>query len=167
MSSYKEVEGCLIEKSLNGEFDVIAHGCNCFNLQGAGIAAQMSKIFETNTFLMEKDGKGSINKLGTIDYEIFLIDHYGNSELANCTLEEYEEGDLIVVNAYTQYRPGANLDYEALTLCLRKMNHIFKGKYIGLPKIGAGIAGGDWNFIKTIIQTTLVDCSVTIVNFKK
>ena len=46
---------------------------------------------------------------------------------------------------------------------MRKMNHVFKGKHIGLPQIGAGLAGGDWNRIKNIIQTELTDCKVTVV----
>ena len=95
--------------------------------------------------------RGYINKLGQIYFRSIPLD----------------DGQVTVVNAYTQYKPGANLDYSALELCLTKINHTFSGQHIGLPKIGAGIAGGDWNFIKTIIQTTLVDCSVTIVNFKK
>lgn len=152
MSSYKEVEGCLIEKSLNGEFDVIAHGCNCFCLQKAGIAAKMSETFNTDKYELEAPVyRGYINKLGQIYFRSVSLD----------------DGQVTVVNAYTQYKPGANLDYSALELCLTKINHTFSGQHIGLPKIGAGIAGGDWNFIKTIIQTTLVDCSVTIVNFKK
>ena len=40
---------------------------------------------------------------------------------------------------------------------------MFSGKHIGLPKIGAGLAGGDWNIIKKIIQTELKDCKVTVV----
>jgi O-acetyl-ADP-ribose deacetylase (regulator of RNase III) len=57
------------------------------------------------------------------------------------------------------------LDYEALTLGLRKMNFLFAGKKIGLPKIGAGLAGGDWSRIKEIIQTELNDCDVTVINY--
>lgn len=58
------------------------------------------------------------------------------------------------------------IDYEALTLCMRKMNITFRGKRIGLPKIGAGLAGGDWNKIKNIIKTELKDCKVTVVILK-
>ena len=43
---------------------------------------------------------------------------------------------LVVINAYTQFKYGRNhadgvknpLDYEALTLCMRKINHEFPGK---------------------------------------
>ncbi len=83
--------------------------------------------------------------------------------------------DLTIVNAYTQYGFGRNhsngtqipLDYEALTLCMRKINHVFKGQHIGLPQIGCGLAGGDWNHVKAIIQTELKNCDVTVVIFNK
>jgi O-acetyl-ADP-ribose deacetylase (regulator of RNase III) len=32
---------------------------------------------------------------------------------------------------------------------------------------GAGLAGGDWNKIKGIILRELVDCDVTLVEYKK
>jgi hypothetical protein len=76
------------------------------------------------------------------------------------------------------------LDYEALTLCLRKINHIFKGLHIGLPLIGCHLAGGVWDYeqlpegeqfdyitgrkkdVKTIIKQELKDMNVTIVHYK-
>ena len=73
-------------------------------------------------------------------------------------------------NAYTQYSFATQnnrtpLDYEALTLCLRKMNHVFRYKRIGLPLIGGGLAGGDPEIIKDIMQKELCDCDVTLVLF--
>ena len=162
---YKEIKGDLIELALKGEFDVIAHGCNCFCTMGAGIAVAMKNTFGCDTFDQEMPGlKGDVNKLGNIDYEEKEIDFPDNS---------YQV--IYVVNAYTQYHYGKNhadgktnpIDYEALTLCMRKINHTFKGKDIGLPQIGAGLAGGDWNKIKSIIQRELVDCNVTIVIYNK
>jgi O-acetyl-ADP-ribose deacetylase (regulator of RNase III) len=177
MGNYKEINGNLITLSLNGEFDVITHGCNCQCVQGAGLAPQMVKHFRTDTFKMEKkEYKGDINKLGTIDYEKL---HFSNWDQR---FEKYpDDGDTIpfslyVVNSYTQYHYGKNhidgiekpLDYEALTLCLRKINFKFKGKRIGLPGlIGCGLAGGDSDIVKKIIKTELKDCDVTIVYLKK
>lgn len=167
---YNEIEGDLIELALAGTFNVVAHGCNCFCLQGAGIALQMRETFATNAFSKEHPiYKGKIDRLGTIDFK-----EYGKDRI---TKEVYKLDNILdiddtfpifyVVNAYTQYQPGSNLDYEALTLCLRKINHVFKGKHIGLPQIGAGIAAGDWNKIKTIIQQELKDCDVTVVIYNK
>lgn len=149
----KEIKGNLIELALQGKFDVIAHGCNCFCTQKSGLAPQMVKYFGTDKFPLEQVlYKGDINKLGHIDYQGTVFHGY----------------PFFVVNAYTQYAygKGLHLDYEALTLCLRKINHIFKGKRVGLPKIGAGLAGGDWDKIKEIIEEELIDCQITIVHYE-
>lgn len=143
---YSEVKGDLIK--LASEFDVIAHGCNCKNMMGAGLAPKMAKAFGCDKFELESgEHDGDINKLGCIDYEMVT-----------------QEG-LVAVNLYSQYNPGANLDYEALTLGLRKMNSVFKGKKVALPQIGCGIAGGSWSVVKTIIQKEMADCDVTVVIF--
>jgi O-acetyl-ADP-ribose deacetylase (regulator of RNase III) len=158
MSNYREIDGDLIVLAKAGEFDVITHGCNCMCTMGAGIAPQMASAFGCDLFKLEDQKyRGDINKLGQIDS--FLV---SRKDLKRA---------IFVVNSYTQYdyrrTGGAPLDYEALTLCLRKINKQFKGKHIGLPKIGAGLAGGDWNKISEIIKKELKDCQITIVNFKK
>jgi O-acetyl-ADP-ribose deacetylase (regulator of RNase III) len=170
--NYQEIEGDLIKLAKEGTFDVITHGCNCLSNMGAGIAPQMAKAFGVDKFEMETWGP-TIEKLGCIDWMTVVL-----GENAIWSLADYKnnrnEPELIVVNSYTQFRYGKNhtdgvskpLDYEALTLCMRKINHTFKGKHIGLPKIGAGLAGGDWNRIKTIIQTELKDMKVSVVIYK-
>lgn len=185
---YNEIKGDLITLAKEGKFDVIAHGCNCFCNMGAGIAVPMAKNFGCDSFPLElketlyidqddqeiyypTNNFGNINKLGQIDYEDVHINTKTGRILAGYTLPKPDFiNSFTVVNAYTQYKTGASikpLDYEALTLCMRKMNHVFKGKHIGLPMIGAGLAGGDWNRIKTIIQTELKDCEVTVVIYDK
>ena len=163
---FKEVKGDLIKNALNGDYDVIAHGCNCFCTQGAGIALQMKNTFDTHKYPMEASVfKGDINKLGTIGSNSF--DLYARK--------------LFVVNAYTQFEPGKNLDHVALSMCMKKINYNYKGMRIGLPLIGCGIAGGIWDFthvkdpldpnnlpyIKNIILDELTDMDVTIVHYEK
>jgi O-acetyl-ADP-ribose deacetylase (regulator of RNase III) len=168
---YQEVTGNLIKMALEGQFDVIAHGCNCHSVMGAGLAPQMAKMFGCDQFEMELWGS-TIEKLGNIDYTTFALTDVGPINLDDYEVHTHHH-ELIVVNAYTQYNYGKNhkdgslrpADYEAITLCMRKMNSVFKGKHIGLPLIGAGLAGGDWEVIKNIIQTELVDCDITIVHY--
>lgn len=170
---YQEVEGDLIRLAKEGAFDVITHGCNCFCNMGAGIAPQMAKAFGTDRFKMEYPGsKGEITKLGQIDYELL---HFSGWD--RVFVKYPDQGDTIlyslyVINSYTQYNYGKiaiakPIDYEALTLCLRKINHLFIGKHIGLPLIGCGLAGGDWNKVKVIIRKELKDMNVTVVHFKR
>lgn len=163
MRKYKEVKGDLIEMAKQGKFHVIAHGCNCFCTMGAGIAPQMAKAFGCDMYPKEnRKHKGDINKLGTIEG----FPHQENTK-------DFV-GMFAVVNAYTQFGFGRNhaggvdtpLDYEALTLCLRKINYNFEGLDVGLPKIGCGLAGGDWKKVKKIIKEELKDCNVTIVIYE-
>jgi O-acetyl-ADP-ribose deacetylase (regulator of RNase III) len=198
MGEYREIDGNLIKLAKMGKFDVIGHGCNCFCTMGAGIAPQMAEAFECdefememteyedyddegNSYMVQTDNKGNINKLGNIDYQHqYLWFNHPNAKDGYAVLmghkSQHQENvkDIYVVNIYSQYHYGKNhsdgvskpLDYEALTLGLRKMNHIFKGKHIGLPWIGCGLAGGDPKIVKKIIQTELKDCEVSVVNYK-
>lgn len=178
-TGYQEVEGDLIKLALAGRFDVIAHGCNTLNIMGAGIAPLMAKAFGADIWddldqeSIEENNleHHRIEKLGTISWFSPAKD-FNEFQRSRFALTVPE--DLVVINAYTQHHLGRNhkdgvsapLDYEALTLCLRKMNVVFAGKHIGLPQVGAGLGGGDWNRIKKIIQEELTDCLVTVVIYK-
>jgi O-acetyl-ADP-ribose deacetylase (regulator of RNase III) len=154
----RERQGNLITLAKEEHFDVITHGCNCFCTMGAGIAPQMAEAFGCDKFEMESYGyRGDINKLGCIDYEF------------------NRQYNLQVVNSYTQYRYGRNhkdgdktpVDYDAIRMCMRKINHSFPGKTIGLPLIGCGLAGGDWGVVKKIIEAELNSMDVWIVHYEE
>lgn len=173
------LDGNLITLAKSGEFEVIVQGVNCFCTQKSGLAPQMVDAFGTDKFQYEQlRFKGEISKLGNIEYRLkFLNKDKWEAAPAPTGLfyGEIPKKTLYVVNAYTQYRYGRShekggkspIDYSAFTLCMTKINHIFAGKHIGLPKIGSGLAGGDWLKLLEIIKTELKDCKVTIVNYKK
>ena len=150
---YEEIDGDIIELAKSGEYDVVIHGCNCFSTQGKGLAPQMNAAFNTLSFQMEQLSRYNLNedarynKLGCIDYEFFGA---------------YQ---IYVVNCYTQFHPGKAARYNALTLCLSKLNFIFKGKKILVPAIGAGLGGLDIKVVKTLIKVQLKDMDVTFVNY--
>lgn len=157
----KQIKGDLIQLAKEGKFDVIIHGCNCFCKQEKGLAKDMNEAFGTNNMnwypLESRTEIGNINKLGQIEY-------YKNN------FTKYNK-PLIVVNAYTQYKYGTEkgvvyADYDAIRLCMRKINHTFAGKTIGIPKIGAGLAGGNWKKIRQIILKELTSCEVVLVKKK-
>lgn len=89
------------------------------------------------------------------------------AKLGTCSVAEV--GKLIVVNAYTQfdYRgSGTKVDYDAVRRCMAWIKANCSGLRIGLPLIGAGLAGGDWDRIKGIIEEELVGEDVTIIHYK-
>ena len=145
--NYKEIDGNLIELSKKRAFDVIAHGANCKKIMGAGLALQIKKHYPIAWQIDQDDTRGPLQRLG--DMTVLNL------------------SQLVVVNLYTQYNPGAELNYTALRLGLFKINQKYKGKKIGLPMIGCGIGGGHWETVKFIIQQELCDCKVTIVMFNQ
>lgn len=154
--NYEVIKGDLLDLAKQGEFDVIAHGCNCFGKQKSGIAKQMVQEFGTDKFEMESESlctqPDNINKLGIIDW--VLDEHW----------------KLTVVNCYTQYSYGTEVmrvDYDALRLCLRKIDYIFPFQHIGLPTIGCGLAGGSWSVVERIIKEELRSMKVTVVIYDK
>jgi O-acetyl-ADP-ribose deacetylase (regulator of RNase III) len=137
--------GDLINLAENGYFDVIIHGCNCFHKMGAGIALQIAKKYPKVVKLDKETKYGDVNKLGK-----FFI---------------YNTGRYTIVNAYTQfhYGKGLQVDYNAVQQVFKKIKGMFSGKRIGYPKIGAGLAGGDWNIISSIIDKELIGEDHTLV----
>ena len=147
MSKYKEIDGNLLDLFDEGEFDVIAHGANCFSTMGAGIAKQIRERYPEAYY-------------ADIYYSLNEEERLGNF---TCT------SDGSIVNLYTQYHPGANFCYSAFRLAIRKLEHYFgnKGYKFGFPMIGCGIGGGNWNKVKAIIQKELKDEDVTIVFYNE
>jgi O-acetyl-ADP-ribose deacetylase (regulator of RNase III) len=147
----KIVKGDLIQMALNGEFEAIAHGCNCFCTMGAGIALSMKKTFGCDEYNLE-DSKfsGSYLKMGNIQYKTFFVK---NGVIST------EGTPLKVYNIYTQYAPGVSLppydipfDYDAFRLCIRKLLYTNKKSKIGLPWIGCGLGKAEKSKVKEIIE---------------
>lgn len=177
----QHIDGDLIKLAKEGKFDGITHGCNCFCVMGAGIAVPMRQNFHVSLLEKEKlQYKGDYNKLGTIDFGLFDLNTNGLTQCSTSDqnvlkLLENNKNSLFVINCYTQYHFSAKVhkdtfsntcvDYQAIGMCFKKINHIFKGKTIGIPKIGAGLAGGNWKLIENIINDNTPDVNIVCVNY--
>jgi O-acetyl-ADP-ribose deacetylase (regulator of RNase III) len=144
----KYVKGDLVRDA--HEYDVICHGCNCFITMGAGIAKFIKRKFPQAYEADKKTAYGDANKLGTI------------------TTAYDKKSDVTIINAYIQHHCKGRdvlVEYSAVRECMKKIKEEFSGKKIGLPKIGAGLAGGDFMVIENIIKEELAGEDVTIVIF--
>ena len=174
MENYKEIHGNLITLAKEGHFDIIAHGCNCYNTMGAGIAKTIKEEFPQAYDADLATRRGDVNKLGNFTKAEINLDLPSPATVNDMQSLGLVIKKLTIINAYTQFHFGSNhedgdskpVDYDAITLCMRKINHIYAGKSIGLPLIGAGLAGGEWSVIKHIIQNELKDMNVTVVHFQ-
>lgn len=74
--------------------------------------------------------------------------------------------ELTVVNCFTQLNFGYDgakyVSYEAIGSVFLQLNEKFKGGKLAIPKIGAGLAGGDWEAISVIINLATPDLQVYV-----
>lgn len=152
----KYVKGDLIKMVMNGEFDIIIHGANIHNAMASGIAGTIRRELPAMVNIDSATTAGDIRKLGhftiaqLVDFEVKTGNPYIDRPFG--------------VNLYTQATIGGgpdgnrdNVDYDALERGLYALNLMFcnydvKPK-IGIPKIGAGLGGGDWKRIEAIINS--------------
>jgi O-acetyl-ADP-ribose deacetylase (regulator of RNase III) len=132
-------------------FDVIIHCANCFCRMGSGIAKSIKEKYPEAYQVDLETKTGDRLKLGGITYT------------KNTTPT--------IVNAYGQYTYGGqavgrvDLDYKALTSALRIAKEMFSGKRFGLPKLGSGLAVGDPNIIRNIIEKELAGEDVVVLDY--
>jgi O-acetyl-ADP-ribose deacetylase (regulator of RNase III) len=147
------IQGDLLKLADAGRFDVIVHGCNCFCSMDAGIARAIANKWPEAYEADRATSVGDRTKLGTF---------------TTATVTTQAGTELTVVNAYTQfdYRgPGPKIDYGALEAAFRRLADAFPEARIGYPKIGAGLAGGDWSRIAAIIDDALGGLDHTLVEY--
>ena len=144
----KEIYGDLLQQFDKGTVDVMVHGCNCFHIMGAGIAAQIRYRFPES---FEKDLEtpcGDMRKLGTYSQASF------------------PKKKQHIINMYTQFEPGARFEYLAFINAFKKLEKQFKdsGLIFGFPEIGCGIGGGQWPYVKNILEKSKLH--ITIVHYE-
>jgi O-acetyl-ADP-ribose deacetylase (regulator of RNase III) len=146
------LRGDLIRLAFAGRFDVIVHGANCQCTMGSGIAKAIRETFPEAYDADLRTSKGDRGKLGTLSVaEVVRNDHR-----------------IDVVNAYTQFDfkgRGVRVDYDAVRRAMQAVKSRFAGKRIGYPKIGAGLAKGDWSQLSKIIEHELAGENHTLVEY--
>lgn len=136
----------LLASFQHSDLDAIVHGCNCFHTMGSGIARKIAIEFPE-----------------ALEADIKAWEKGDWSKLGNYSIADTVYGKII--NAYTQFNPGLcppHELYDNIKKVFTKINSDFKGKIIGIPKIGAGIAGGNWEIIAQIIQEATPDVKIVV-----
>lgn len=160
----KYVRGNLIEMFERNEVSVIIHGCNCQKKMASGFAGQLVKKYPSIKEEDEVTNSDAETKLGSFTY-VGIGENNDNK---------------VIINAYTQLNYGRDptvvyVDYVALRKCFRRIacflknfEDVFGGRYkIGIPKIGAGLANGDWSIISAIIEEEMKGLDLTVVEYDK
>lgn len=130
----------------------IVHGCNAQGVMSSGVALAVK-----NTYPAAYTNYRNIHKnKGLILGEAYPVQISANLVLWNA----------ITQNLYGTYQ--RQVSYDALTTCFEEIQYtidqssdLFVPAEIHIPKIGAGLGGGNWEIIREIIEQT-VTCPVTL-----
>jgi len=148
MATVTENKGDAIAAFFDEGYDVFMHVANCQCVMGAGIAKQVKqKIPELYDVDQGTSNMKPANKLGGYSAYAFGDD-----------TDEFP----LAINLYGQLRYGRgkrHINYAALTCAvLNACGYILDGIDINkrvrvvCPKLGCGLAGGDWEIIKEILE---------------
>lgn len=141
-----------IESPKYNRLFLMGQGCNCFVRQGAGIAGQLRVFPQVFQADVDYGEVGDVMKLG---------------KFSTATIDDKSR----VFNMYTQYSMGSkerHVEYSAIIESIRAVCDSIKNldEILYLPLIGAGLAGGDWNIIRDIIDKASESQKVVIVHYK-
>ena len=134
---------------------VIAHGCNAQGVMGSGVALQV-KIEYPDVFEKYKE-------------ECHFIRLSSRNGLPPWTNIIVPAKDKIIVNMITQEYFGKEnkryVSYDAIDICFDYLFHYCWDNEIdsiSIPKIGAGLGGGNWDTIISIIEDRMKTVNVNV-----
>lgn len=126
--------------------EVIAHGVNCQNKMGSGVAKALYQKWP--------QVKESYHSLSEQRTDLKPEDKLGIMQPAYCR-------DKTILNCFTQLNYGYDgqlyVNYDAVRKCMKQALEFCMDRNIyeiALPKIGCGLAGGDWKIVRAILEET-------------
>ena len=136
-----EIKGDLLESDCN----VIAHCANAFCTMGSGVAKAIRAKYPEAYLADCMTTRGDRLKMGTV------------------TRTVSQKDGRHIFNLYAQYNYGTEtrqVDYEMMYRSLQNLKQgmkTIKDPVLALPRLGSGLAGGDWHVIKAMIEATFPD----------
>ena len=143
--------------------DIIAHQVNCEGVMGAGIAKMIRNRYMHVPDFHRYQKLCEVNRERNLGHVFYCksagIDGMKPFIIANCFGE----------NKIRPADGGPATDYDALRACLSNVIAVAKKHYfetVAVPaRIGCGLAGGDWNYVRNnILYPLFLDLSdITLI----
>ena len=139
---------------LDNKIGLIAHGISTVGVYGAGLALQIAKQYPVAKQSYMRKYKAEGWELGDVQY-VPIIGEAG------------QHPKLWIANCCTQQDVGTHkiqLDYDALAACITDMLAWCKisNHPLFLPKIGCGLAGGDFKKVVSIIRECIRNTKISV-----
>lgn len=143
-----------------GSHRILVHICNDVGAWGAGFVLALSKRYPKTEqqyriwFRSKTDGRLPF-KLG----EIQMVELQSDLAVANMIAQSGLKHE-----ADKDGKTIPPIRYDALKNCLEKVAKEAKDRNSSVhgPRLGAGLAGGDWNEIEKLLKETLIDRGINV-----
>jgi len=129
------------------DLKALAHGCNCAGAMGKGIAVGFKERYPQMYKLYQ-----SFCKAGAVPGEVFP--YYDR------------DTDVVIYNLMTQRHWTTPATIEAIEQSVRTMMEMLQDiqiKTVGIPKIGCGLGGLNWDDVRPTLDELSCEHGVTIV----
>lgn len=128
---------------LNSDEKFIIHGCNSRGKFRSGFAKAVRELYPNC-------------------YKAYMSEYEKNGlHLGNIVVYLDPKTNVTIFNAITQdtfgYDGKQYVDYGAIKTALIRADDATVGGRLAMPKIGAGLGGGDWNIISDLIEKCVVN----------
>lgn len=139
----------------NTHREIICHGVNCRGKFGSGVAGQIAKLYP-------KVKDEYLKWHNSIGWQL------GDTQFVHISPDEVSGLDeRYIVNMATQYyygRRGFYVNYDAVRSTL---DHVIRfaqetGFGVAMPKVGCGLAGGEWSIVQDILLGCLAGRTVEV-----
>lgn len=159
--SIRYMHADLIEYALeSGEIDIIAHQTNCQGVFGSGFARAIAVNFPH----VEAFDQNIVKALREVEKT-----PAGETYVTHAAKNPQTGHILYVANMYGQVSPGPNTDYVLLRSAIKQLReYLVRSKYplhrvkIGLPMVGCGVGGGDWDVVSRMLSEEWYDLNFTV-----
>lgn len=147
----RDVKGnILTPASKDDEFiTIVCQQVNCVGVMGAGLAKQIKARFPSVFEQYKSRCAERRDNLGTVLY---------------CATDN--QAGYVVANLFGQVGFGTDArqtDYSALKRCFLRIKQDYPKATIRIPyRLGCGLAGGDWNVVKGLIEAVLGNNNIEI-----
>jgi O-acetyl-ADP-ribose deacetylase (regulator of RNase III) len=140
----------------------IAHGCNSLGIMGAGLALQIARRYPWVAEKFKKAHEWEVQFNGAQHLEMGGVYEYAQRDAP------YRILNLITQGAFG--RNGKFVSYDAVDLAFKAVGARIGTSPISIPRIGAGLGGGDWRVIEAIIESLIhrdiIKARVTVWDLK-
>lgn len=160
MTGISYIEGDLfkLEGATGNDTILIPHVCNDSGAWGAGFVVPLGQKYPMTMNAYTAWYKGQATRHDLIVYPGGINFRLGAAQVITVQPDKGDEPRVVVCNMIAQHKTGGlrPLRYNALAACMDQVATEAKNSHenpqIRAPLFGAGLAGGNWDFIEKLIE---------------